>query len=171
MSGKGLVSRSKSVGRKRPFQIGAMCQDQCLFTLQRLNDLEPIAPLLPLAKEEGFRFLDRLVREWAQGAVCFDGEGEAFYGVWEGSILVGVGGILRMKKGLGRISRVYVHPAWRRRGVGLALMQLLIEEGKGCFGELVLRTTTPEGAAFYESLGFVKESELGEDLATHRLRF
>lgn len=148
-----------------------MCQDQGLYTILPLSDLAVIAPLLPLAKEEGFRFLDRLVREWSEGSIRFDGPGEAFYGVWEGAELVAIGGILRMKKGLGRISRFYVHPSWRRKGVGRILMLRLIEEGRLSFGELVLRTTTDEAAAFYESLGFLRESELGEDLATHRMKF
>lgn len=148
-----------------------MCQDQGLYTILPFSDLAAIAPLLPLAKEEGFRFLDRLVREWNEGSIRFDGRGEAFYGVWEGADLVAVGGVLRMKKGLGRISRFYVHPEWRRKGVGRFLMVRLIEEGQTSFAELVLRTTTEEGASFYESLGFLRESELGEDLATHRMRF
>jgi hypothetical protein len=39
-----------------------------------------LKPLLHEAREEGFRFLDRLQNEWALDANRFDREGEAFFG-------------------------------------------------------------------------------------------
>ena len=59
----------------------------------------------------------------------------------------------------GRIGRVAVRKPWRKRGIGAALMRLLLDEadrrGHGAI-ELHAQTWT---IGFYESLGFVAEGE------------
>lgn len=119
-------------------------------------DLDAVRPLAELARAEGFRHIDRLLDDFESGANLFDLLGEVLFGVWSEGSLVGVGGLNRdhYVEGAGRVRRVYVHPSFRRRGVGRELMGRIVEHAQGWFPVLVLKTDTPEGSAFYESLGF-----------------
>lgn len=132
-------------------------------------NLELLEDLASLARAEGFRFLDRLKADWEAGTLRFDQTGEILLGTWREGSLIAVGGVRRQSEGTGRISRVYVHPDWRRQGVGARLVSLLIGHSQPVFTTLILRTDTKEGAGFYEALGFELLEEPGEDLATHRL--
>jgi predicted N-acetyltransferase YhbS len=52
------------------------------------------------------------------------------------------------------IGTVWVDPAWRRRGVGLALTQAAIEAGEAAGGRTLLLVATEAGRPLYERLGF-----------------
>jgi ribosomal protein S18 acetylase RimI-like enzyme len=61
---------------------------------------------------------------------------------------------------------MYVAPEVRRRGVGRRLVEQVMREARGRFGELHLRTADAGAAAFYERVGF--ERVEGERFVTHR---
>ena len=129
----------------------------------RLTDLPTdIKALAELARGEGFRFLDRLVREFNSGANTFTGQGEGLYGVLDGKRLVGVGGLsidpYTDEQGVGRLRRLYVHPHYRDRGVGAALAKRLEQQGAETFGAIRLFTDSPRAARFYERLGYTRRA-------------
>lgn len=138
------------------------------FSLTPLEKIDEIDCLLPLARAEGFRHLDRLVSLWNEGK-RFDRPGEVLLVIRHGGRVIGVGGILNQGEGIGRISRVYVDPEFRRSGAGRCLINQLVDLSRNHYQHLVLRTDTEIGAVFYESLGFEPVLQENEDHATHRL--
>jgi len=61
----------------------------------------------------------------------------------------------------GRVRNVYVQPEYRRRGIGLALMRVVLKEASGANVDRLTLGTSDQGRALYERLGFVqKEDEL-----------
>jgi len=70
----------------------------------------------------------------------------------------------------GHLGRIAVRSEWRGRGVGIALVERLIEEGGAAgFGSLELNAQVP-AKGFYEQLGFVAEGpEFLEAGLAHRL--
>jgi GNAT superfamily N-acetyltransferase len=123
------------------------------------------------ALEEGFRFVERLCEEWRNGENRFAAPGEALYGCVGAAGVVAVGGLNRDpfegRAEVGRLRRVYVRPAWRKQGIGEALVRALIEQAWPRFGSLHLRTDQAAAARLYERLGFVRSSIPD---ATHVLR-
>ena len=88
--------------------------------IQRLAALDPVQlePILVASQREGFRFVARLAEEWASGVNRFEGLGEALFGLFVGSGLVGIGGLNRQDQKTGRLRRFYILPAYRRQTVG-----------------------------------------------------
>ena len=120
------------------------------------------------ARLEGYAFLDRLGREWADGCNRFDQAGECLLGHFDESALVAVGGLNRDPyagdPGTGRIRHLYVAPQRRRAGLATKLMQELLLRGGLAFARLRLRTDNAAAARLYERLGF---SPADEPDATH----
>jgi GNAT superfamily N-acetyltransferase len=138
-------------------------------------DVQQIAPDaigLPALREEaaldGFRFLERLVNDWAGRINRFEAPGEKLIGAFVAEKLVGVAGLSREPfepaPGRARLRHLYVLQAFRRMGVGGTLVRHLLEEASEVFDEMRLRTDTAEAAAFYERLGF---NPVLLDTATH----
>ena len=129
-------------------------------------------PLQSEARAEGYDFVDRTVREWATGEHRFDGPGEALYGLFEGGVLVAIGGLTRdpYAEGpeVGRLRRIYVRAAWRDRGVGTQMVKFLLAEAKKSFRAVRLRAENDRAARLYERLGF---RPLVDPEATHTLLF
>ena len=130
----------------------------------RLANLSELDPLVKLARVENVRFLDKLVNDYNTGENTFSAEGEALFTVFVGGELVAVGGLNinpyqalehHTRVGLiARLRRVYVHPGYRRRGIGAALVRR-IELGASPYFELLyLFTDSPRAVTFYESLGY-----------------
>jgi len=136
--------------------------------IERLTDVEAVRELAPVACSEGFAFLDRLISEWTEGTNRFAGPDEILFGAFIGDQLIGTAGVTRQREGLGRVRRVYVHPAFRRQGVANALLAEVLSFAQDRYIELVLFAETPEAFRLYERLGFVFESSEGPDHATHR---
>ncbi|MBE1207873.1 GNAT family N-acetyltransferase [Aminobacter carboxidus] len=118
---------------------------------------------------EGFSMLRRLQDHWRDGSNTFAKPGEALFGVFEGTSLVGMGGLnvdpYFADGGSGRVRHVYVDPEFRRHGVGRLLIEAIACHARARFALLNLRA--PDAAhAFYEALGF--EPVKGEQFATHR---
>jgi GNAT superfamily N-acetyltransferase len=140
------------------------------FTLLPLHELPAdFGPLRDLSVREGFGMLPRLELQWAEGKQ-FQRPGEILLGGFAGGQLVAIGGLTQSRNpGTLRVRRVYVHPNWRRQGLGCALMKALIHHAESVSArELELLTDTEAGARFYESLGFVPVKEAG---TTHRRFF
>jgi len=128
------------------------------LSIRRISlDRVDLEPLRKQAAQGGFRFLDRLVEDWASGAVRFDRSGEQLLGAFYDGRLVAVGALscepYEPAPRTGRLRRFYVSPECRRRGVATALLTRLLE-GADAFDEIRLRTGSPEAAAFYERAGF-----------------
>ncbi|WP_439594810.1 GNAT family N-acetyltransferase [Falsiroseomonas sp.] len=130
---------------------------------------EGFAELAADALADGQRMLEVLREDWHQGALRFDGWGEALFAARIGSALVGLCGLTRdpylKTETVGRVRRLYVLRAARRAGVGRALVAAVEGEASGS-GYPRLRVRAPASAfAFYESCGFLRA--VGEPAATH----
>jgi GNAT superfamily N-acetyltransferase len=124
------------------------------------------------ACDEGYDFLDTLVEEWASAANRFDGPGEVLCGYIDQGLLVAVGGLtldpFAGRPDMGRIRRVYVKSAWRKRGIGRALVSALVDRARTRFSCVRLRAENALAARLYESMGFVP---IESPDATHILVF
>lgn len=133
-------------------------------------DLPGFEALLAASLEEGHRMLLKLSENWASGANRFTRPGELIKAAVDSKRMVGVGG--RMidphagDKRIARVEHVYVHPEYRRHGVGRKLMEPVMADPKARF-DVINCTAPPEAAAFYEALGF--SPVLGDNTVTHRL--
>ncbi len=127
-------------------------------------------PLLAEAAAQDAPYLFRLRDEWTSGVLRFSGEGELLLGALRGESLVGCGGISRdpyqPQPGLGRVRHVYVLSGHRGQGIGRALMERLLANGRLHFRHLRLTTERQEAARLYESLGF---TPLQEPKQTHQI--
>lgn len=125
------------------------------------------------SEREVFKFLRRLVDDWQSGTNRFDSAGEIFLIAREADKVIGVGGLnidpYANDPDIGRIRHVYVANECRRRGIGRTLVERLIDEARGSFRELRLRTNTAAGDAFYCALGFTPFAD--GTLASHVLLF
>jgi GNAT superfamily N-acetyltransferase len=120
------------------------------------------------ARAEGFGMLDTLVREWGAGTLRFDRAGEALFGVFEGTVLAGIGGMTvePMLPGTLRMRRFYVRRPYRGIGAGRRLAEALLHQV-----EREKPTVTVNAAAgseaFWEALGFKPDRRDGR---THILK-
>jgi GNAT superfamily N-acetyltransferase len=128
--------------------------------------LGELAPLREEARRDGYRFVERLFAEWESGTNRFDGDGECLVGAFVDGTLVGIGGLNRDPfagdAGTGRLRHLFVHEAWRRRGIGRALVEHLVAAARGRFDRLRLRSR--DARAFYVRQGFRGTAEAD---ATH----
>lgn len=134
---------------------------------------ESLGALLAAADTEGHNLVRRLVDDWASGANRFNRPGEAlFEAVADDDVVVGVCGLnvdpFVGDPRLGRLRHLYVHPQWRRQGVGRQLVAAVLEAAAGCFDVVRLRTGRPEAVALYERVGF--EPVAGDAHCTHRFQ-
>ncbi|CAI3113635.1 Amino-acid acetyltransferase [Acinetobacter calcoaceticus] len=126
------------------------------FLIQKIDELpEQIIELSLVSQNEGFRFINRLIDEYQSGQNCFDQEGEALYSMQYANQLIAIGGInTTLNKDMGRLRRFYVHPEYRRHGMGELLLRAIEEHAKKYFNEIVLYTDTHRAAAFYKKMGY-----------------
>jgi ribosomal protein S18 acetylase RimI-like enzyme len=136
--------------------------------IEHLHDLpsDRLAELLAASEQEGFRFLCRLVQEWADDTNGFSRPGEALFIASVSGRVVGICGInadpYTAERRVGRVRHFYVLPAFRRRGIGRRLIQEVITAARGMFDRLRLRTENPAAVRFYEALGFRLSPDLIE---------
>jgi GNAT superfamily N-acetyltransferase len=110
------------------------------FIVKQINSLFDIDlnHLVKESREEGFRFLERLVNEYESGTNTFDIDP------------------FSNEESAGRLRRFYVSKDYRRHGLGRLLVNQLITDAKHFYKVLVLNTDTEQGDIFYTSLGFTK---------------
>jgi len=138
-------------------------------SIHPLTDLpSQIADLEREASGQGFNFIGRLIAEWQAGSNRFDKPGECLLAVTENDVLVAIGGVnvdpYRPDGATARLRRLYVAKAYRRRGIGEALVSALLEHASLQFRQARLSTDTASAAAFYSRLGFVA---VDDETATH----
>ena len=122
------------------------------------------------ASEDGFHFIDCLVREWRDGVTRFDAPGEVLLGVFVDDRTIAVRGLNRdfaYHSAVGRLRHLYVRHAFRGRGIGSALVDRLEHHARRTFETLWLRTDTLDAARFYERRGY---KPVKSESATHVLR-
>jgi N-acetylglutamate synthase-like GNAT family acetyltransferase len=129
--------------------------------------------LLPEAIQEGFNALRWLRDDWKHGVNRFSEPGEAIYTARVSGRLAGVCGVnldpFAGDAEIGRLRRLYVHPQFRRRGVGRRLVQHALNNSRGHFRRIRLRTLDESSAAFFEAIGFTKFE--GDERCTHQKLF
>ncbi|QBY56378.1 GNAT family N-acetyltransferase [Cupriavidus oxalaticus] len=140
-----------------------------MFSVNRLTVLPPqIADLEREASAQGFNFVGRLIDEWRVGSNRFDKPGECLLGITDNGTLVGIGGLNvdpYVTDGFtARLRRLYVANAFRRRGIGEALVLELLQNASKHFRQVRLSTDTESAAAFYSRLGFWA---VEDETATH----
>jgi len=138
--------------------------------------IEPVVDELPAefdalrveARADGYRFLDRLADDWRSGAMRFRQTGEAFLAAYAGDKLAGVGGLTvdPVVHGALRMRRFYVRRSFRRSGIGRSIVATLLDKAFKAT-TLVTLNAARDSVQFWESLGFVPDSEAGH---THLLR-
>lgn len=129
-----------------------------------------LQPLRDEAARDGFRFLERLAADWADGTNRFDRQGEKLLGAYSGERLIAVGGLNREPYDpvprAARLRHLYVLRAYRRHGVAKTIVKRLLENAGIDFSAVRLRADTPEAAVFYEKIGFKR---VPLDAATHQM--
>ncbi|MCB1445970.1 MAG: GNAT family N-acetyltransferase [Rhizobiaceae bacterium] len=115
------------------------------------------------AQAEGYRLIDTLMREWADGTNRYDGTEEILMTVRRNDRLVGIGGVTvdPVVTSALRMRRFYIGKAFRRHGLGRRLASALIEsvvpQGKPIF----VNAGTKVAPAFWEAIGFRRHVEAG----------
>jgi GNAT superfamily N-acetyltransferase len=142
-----------------------------LAPILRLEPLEgAIEAMRAEARSEGHQLLDRLVEEWRSGVNRFALPGERLLGAVAADRLVAIGGLNRDPwvgdPSVGRLRRLYVAADRRGEGVGRLLVEALLADAREAFGEVRLRTGSPDAARFYLRLGF---SAFDDPQSTHRI--
>lgn len=110
--------------------------------------------------EEADRPMDEIAAQLALGA---DGDDVVFGAFDDGDALVGVAGMRRPRNRKGRhrggVWGMYVAPEARGRGVGRALLRMIVDHARTVQGldrlELGVETTNAPARALYRALGFV----------------
>ena len=105
----------------------------------------------------------RLIDDHLAGVNRFSKRGECLYVVRNSGEVIGVGGInvdpYYNLPSLGRIRHVYVHPIFRRTGVGRRLMERIESHGKQYFESFQLFTSSKAAGSFYEALSYAPVSD------------
>ncbi|CAM4032230.1 GNAT family N-acetyltransferase [Mesobacillus thioparans] len=125
-----------------------------------LLDIE-LDDLLAESKEEGFRFLERLINDYKNGSNTFSHAGEGLFCAFsEDGTLMAIGGLnqdtFSNEREVGRLRRFYVRQEYRRHGIGSLLVKRIMDEANNHYKVLVLHTDTEQGDLFYCSIGFSK---------------
>jgi GNAT superfamily N-acetyltransferase len=128
---------------------------------------ELIAPSL----RENFYAIQRLRDDWLSGANRFDLPDEVLVEARSGSRLAGICALnrdpYRPDAKLGRLRHLYIHPEFRRRGLGLCLVSHLLGHARASFDRVRLRTLREDADRFYVAIGFARVA--GEPDATHAI--
>lgn len=117
--------------------------------------------LVKQSKDEGFRFVERLINDYKNCSNTFNHFGEGLFGVFNGEgVLIAIGGLNKdpfsNEQYIGRLRRFYVSKEYRRHGIGSLLVKRIVDEAKRYYKILVLHTDTEHAEKFYTSIGFSK---------------
>jgi GNAT superfamily N-acetyltransferase len=138
--------------------------------------LEPVVENLPYdfdamrgeAYSEGYRFVERLAKDWEEGVTRFNRDGEALVGARVDDVLAGIGGLTLdpVVSGALRMRRFYVRPSFRTHGIGRKLVATLLEYPRRV-GRIVVVNASSGSPAFWEKLGFVPDMREGHTHILH----
>ena len=135
------------------------------FKVKKIKDLLVIDSdqMVKESKDEGFRFIERLVNDYKNDSNTFHQLGESLYGVFNNEgVLVAIGGLnidpFSTEETIGRLRRFYVLGDYRRNGLGSLLLERIISEAKDHYNVIVLHTDTEQADHFYQAFGFIKEA-------------
>lgn len=134
-------------------------------------NVDDIYPLVLESEMEGFRFVRRFYDEYVSGTNRFDRDGEALFVAYQLNQIVGICGLNQdpysQSGAVGRVRRLYVHPDFRKHGVGRRLVSNVILEARRFYTTLTLRTDNAVADQFYRVIGF--STDHVPDNATHWL--
>lgn len=120
---------------------------------------EDIELLAEAADAEGVPNVRKLISAWRSNEQRFDQNGAALFAAHVQGRLAGVGGVkaeLNLVEPAMRMHRFFVHPSYRRLGVGRRLAQAAMTHALSQVGVLTCHARASSAAApFWESLGFV----------------
>lgn len=121
------------------------------------------------AQNEAYRFIDRLIEDWANGTNRFSKQSERLLIAQHDGGLVGVGGINiePLMPGALRMRRFYVLPTRRKLGIGRHLVEALLDPARHTGNVVTVNAATDLAPAFWEALGFQPDRRDGR---THILR-
>lgn len=141
-----------------------------MIEIRRLASLPPDVEILRAeAAAEGIRNMGVLVADWEAGRERYDRPGEALFGAFDGTRLVGIGCVKRETDVPAmRMRRLYVLRTARRHGAGRVLAQAMIARGFESAGRLTCNAVPPGAGEFWEAMGFERVTADGW---THELRF
>lgn len=140
--------------------------------IKTVLDLPPgIEALRIEASSAGFRFMEKLTKEWETQTNRFDKPGELLAGAFQNGQLVAIGGLnIDPYAGditIARLRHLYVLKRLRRQGVASRLARYLLDKAPTSFASVRLFTDTVEAAALYERLGFTRTKSAS---ATHIIK-
>ncbi len=132
------------------------------FRLVDLLDAPPLAldALAAIAGQEGCAHVARLAAEHRAGGVAFRAPGCGLLGATaagaDRSGLIGVGGVTpdSVDPTMLRMRRFYVHPGFRRTGIGARLVAALLTDARQTSERIVVHAGDGRAAAFWERMGF-----------------
>jgi GNAT superfamily N-acetyltransferase len=119
---------------------------------------DELGELLASSIRENVANVSKLVQQWKDGSVRFEGEGEALNVAMIHRKIIGVGGLVRCRDvpGASRVTRFYVLPEFRNKGVATAIALPLLHNAFQYVDLVTCNAQASEGAApFWESLGFI----------------
>ena len=124
----------------------------------RVAEIEAIDHLTVESLSQGFRFVDRLVKEYRCGHNRFKRSGEILLTAMFEEKAIAICGLNQDPYSnspvIGRLRHLYVELSWRRFGVGRLLVSRIINEANKHYEMLTLRTDASEADRFYQALGF-----------------
>ncbi|MGH1361731.1 MAG: GNAT family N-acetyltransferase [Burkholderiaceae bacterium] len=140
--------------------------------LKRISEVaKDLEELASTAQAEGHGNVMVLVSEFRSSVNRFALPGEAMFGAYVNEMLVGVGGLnidpYYANAKIGRVRRLYIHHRWRREGIGAEMMRRIEGEAARQFSVLQLFTTSELAGAFYESLGYLRQTQYKVSHAKH----
>ena len=141
--------------------------------IQKLQNLPSncVAEMVAESMSTGFTAIKRLVDEWVSGANRFDRSGEALFVAQQNGCIIGVCGLnidpYATSSATGRVRHLYVMLSHRRRGIGRALVERVVDEASLTFDCLHLRTYSEVADRFYRTIGFTPHFD--SEYCTHIL--
>lgn len=115
--------------------------------------------LAEAADAEGVGNMRKLISAWHSGEQRFDQRGAALFAARSDGVLAGVGGVKpeeNLAESAMRMHRFYVHPSFRRLGIGRRLAHVAMTSALSQASLLTCHARASSAAApFWESLGFV----------------
>lgn len=116
---------------------------------------DDLSNLLQISEADGYVQVRRLINDWESGKNRFDKLGECFYVTTDDQDqVVAVCGLSDNGEKHGRLRRLYVHPDYRKRGIGKKLSQACIDHGLQTFENIVVNAGGEMAVRFYENWGW-----------------